>query len=57
MSEKSLIYNLILKTEPLEDSEDIVEVNSLDIDFDIQKSDRAENNKARVVVWNLDETS
>ena len=57
MSEKSLIYNLILKTEPLEDSENIVEVNSLDIDFDIQKSDRAENNKARVVVWNLDETS
>ena len=55
MQEKSLEFNLSIKTEP--ETGDIIEITGLDIDFDVMKTNTAENNKAAVVIWNLDDTS
>lgn len=54
MNEKSLEFNLTIKTEPQTD--EIVEIAGLDIDFDIIKTNTAENNKAILTIWNLDNT-
>ncbi len=52
--EKSLDFNLSIKTES--ESGDIIEITGLDIDFDIKKSNTAQNNKASITIWNLDDT-
>lgn len=51
MDEKSLEFNLIIKTE----SDKAAEISGLDIDFDIVKTKTSENNKALLTVWNLND--
>ena len=51
MDEKSLEFNLIIKTE----SDKAAEISGLDIDFDIVKTNTSENNKALLTVWNLND--
>ena len=54
MNEQSLDFNFILKTEP--ESGEVLEITGFDMDFDITKTNKAENNKAGVTIWNLDDT-
>ncbi len=54
MNEQSLDFNFILKTEP--ESGEVLEITGFDMDFDIIKTNKAENNKAGVTIWNLDDT-
>lgn len=52
---KSLDFNLSIKTEPK--SGEPLEISRFDTDFDVIKTNTPENNKASLVIWNLDDTS